>query len=85
MPENVSTSRIYAQSGLGVTLAGSASLFITRYTVTTFYLESLSYKNVFFICRSLDPGIAIFGVLEHGIWSELEVFSATRVFLCTQF
>ena len=44
MPENVSTSRIYAQSGLGVTLYSWARLFVQNPAVTTFF-ESLSYVS----------------------------------------
>ena len=40
---DVHTSRLYAQSGLGVTFCRRAPLFIKRYTVTTFSLEDLSY------------------------------------------
>ena len=44
MPENVSTSRIYAQSGLGVAPASAAWFFVQNPTVTTFFLDSLSYE-----------------------------------------
>ena len=43
--ENVSTSRIYAQSGLGVTLSGATHRFMQKLTVTNFFLEQLSYED----------------------------------------
>ena len=48
--ENVSTSQIYAQSGLRVTLSSATQGFIQICTVTNVFLEQLSYiiKNVFF-------------------------------------
>ena len=43
--ENVSTSQIYAQSGLGVTLSRSTHRFMKKLTVTNFLLEGLSHVS----------------------------------------
>ena len=56
MPENVSTSRIYAQSGLGVAPASAAWFFVQNPTVTTFFLDSLSYTHIHGVCVYAQMG-----------------------------
>ena len=40
---DVGTSRLYAQSRLGVTMPGATLSFMKKLTVTKFFLEGLSY------------------------------------------
>ena len=44
---DVGTSRLYAQGSLGVARSTCTQGFITKLTVTNFFLEDLSYNYVF--------------------------------------